>query len=47
MNNNVIDYKDLLSNKEKRIRLKHMYWLVLWWEEEKRKVRVSDEKIFS
>ena len=31
----LIDYKSILSNPEKRRKLKHMYWLVLWWEKEK------------
>lgn len=32
----LIDYKSILSNPEKRKKLKHVYWLVLWWENEKR-----------
>ena len=34
-NRKLIDYKEILSNPEKRKKLKHMYWLVLWWEKEK------------
>jgi hypothetical protein len=33
----LIDYKLILNNPEKRKKLKHLYWLVFWWEEEKRK----------
>ena len=36
----IIDYKKILSNRKRREKIRHLYQLVLWWENEKKQGEV-------